>query len=133
MSCNPELETIRDAWAHLRPLIHHLVNQPSPQVQKLLVEEVIKFDTILKGDLQNVVALFRETVYEEHKAHDRTKTELERLRADHERMYAELKRLTLPKSPPAPALAHGLNARMPSPIEPEQDWGGEQCFEECSH
>lgn len=130
MSCNPDLETIRDAWAHLRPLIYHLVNQPSPQVHKLLVEEVIKFDTILKGDLQYVVALFRETVYEEHKAHDRTKTQLELMRAEHERMRLELKRLTLPRSPPAATV---VNARMPSPIEPEGEWGGEQCFEESSH
>jgi hypothetical protein len=89
-------------------------------VQKVLVDEVMKFDTILKGDLQNVVALFRETVYEEHKAHDRTKTELERLHAEHERLHAELKRLTLPKSP-------SLTSRLPSPIQPEQ-WGGDSGF-----
>jgi hypothetical protein len=111
----PCLETIRDAWEHLRPLIHHQVNQPSHIIAKALVEEVIKFDTILKGDLQNVIALFRETVYEEHKAHDRTKEELERLRADQARLYKELKRLTLPRSPPIKA----RDEPLPSPIEHE--------------
>ena len=114
----PCLETIRDAWEHLRPLIHHQVNQPSHAVAKALVEEVIKFDTILKGDLQNVVALFRESVHEQHTAHDRTKTELERLRKEHEHLHKELKRLTLPKSPLLKK--EDLNARMPSPIEHEE-------------
>jgi hypothetical protein len=117
MASTPCLETIRDAWEHLRPLIHHQVNQPSHVVAKALVEEVIKFDTILRGDLQNVVALFRETVHEEAKAHDRTKGELDHLRKEHERMHKELKRLTLPKSPQQ----RSMNARMPSPIEPEDD------------
>jgi hypothetical protein len=113
----PCLETIRDAWEHLRPLIHHQVNKPSPAVEKALVEEVIKFDTILKGDLQNVIALFRETVYEEHTAHDRTKGELESLRKEHERLHRELKRLTLPRSPPM----KGRDEPLPSPIEHEDD------------
>jgi len=117
MASTPCLETIRDAWEHLRPLIHHQVNQPSHAVAKALVEEVIKFDTILRGDLQNVVALFRETVHEEGKAHDRTKAELQRVRAEQERLHKELKRLTLPKSPQQRA----VNGHMPSPIEHEDD------------
>ena len=122
MSCNPDIETIRHTWDILRPLILAQINKPSPALAKALSDEVYKFETILKGDIQNLVILFRESVYMEHKAHDRTKSELERLRLDHDRLRANLERLTLPKSP-------DLNARMPSPVEPEEgEWGGESDF-----
>jgi hypothetical protein len=43
---------------------------------KEVSEEMIKFDTILRGDLQNLVALFRDTVESEKNAHQETKRQL---------------------------------------------------------
>lgn len=74
--CTPSLETIKEAWLCLRPLLHNLLIRPTPALVKEVSEEMIKFDTILRGDLQNVIALFRDTVESEKNAHQETKRQL---------------------------------------------------------
>ena len=74
------IEAIRDAWELLRPSIHRYIKTHpaySPdRSEKALVEEMIKFDCIVNGNLRVLVALFRETIDEERAAHADTKVTL---------------------------------------------------------
>ena len=105
--CNPSIETVKEAWLFLRPLLHTLITRPSAVAAKEVSEEVIKFDTILRGDLQNIVALFRDTVDSEKRAHEDTKKELTRLNHSINRVYRP--KVALPDSPM-------FGSRPPSPI-----------------
>lgn len=107
MTENISLDTIRGAWEYLLPLIYAHVNRPSKNTEKELVEEAVKFDTLLKGDLLALMTLFRDTTEEHKKKNAALKLEAEKLR--HEIC-------SYPSYPqPEPE-------RFPSPIE---DWGGE--------
>jgi hypothetical protein len=103
--CTPSLETIQEAWLCLRPLLHNLMVHPTPAQVKEAFEEMIKFDTIMRGDLQNVIALFRDTVQSEKKAHEDTKRQLAQLANNlnkARRVLPESPNLTNYDEPPSP-------------------------------
>jgi len=84
------------------------MHRPTPLTEKEATEEIIKFDTILKGDLHSLIALFRDTAQREKKAHEETKQELQRVS---DALYKA--RIMLPESP---ILSAFEDARPPSPI-----------------
>lgn len=71
------IEAIRDAWELLRPSMHRFIKNHKVSSEKSLVEEMIKFDCIVNGNMRGLVALFRETIDEERAAHANTKETLE--------------------------------------------------------
>ena len=111
---------IRDAWEHLRPIIYRYIERNNNPSQKALVEEMVKFDCIVKGNLRGIVSLFREMVEEEQNEHAMTKRLVDRLRKELSDVYTYDHRDISRHSSEDLSL-------IPSPIEEEtiNDWGGE--------
>ena len=132
----PTLDTIRDSWGHLRELLYKFVHNPTKAKESLMMEEAIKFDCIVHGRFHDTIALFRDTLSQEYKAHEKTKAKLERLEAEISKLYAAQ---YLPPSPPGPSPPgpSQLNERFPSVInitqaeadfeDEDKEWGGEYC------
>ena len=105
LECTPSLETIQESWLCLRPLLHNLLIRPTPALVKEVSEEMIKFDTMLRGDLQGVIALFRDTIQYEKEAHEETKQQLKQLTNNlnkARRVLPESPNLTNYDEPPSP-------------------------------
>jgi hypothetical protein len=91
---DPTLDMIRESWFHLRPLMQAYINRPSVSTEKEVADEMIKFDTIIRGNFHGAISLFRESLAAEKWNHCQAKTELNNLKAELSRVYK-----TLPASP----------------------------------
>jgi len=105
----PRLDTIQDNWAPLYKLLQRFMTGVHPELRGELNEEIIRFNTLLSGDLYSFIALFRDSLDQEKARHAIAKNELR---------AAETIYTTRPHTyiRPLPSTA------PPSPIS---DWGGE--------